>query len=92
MDSSSKCLVWADRYFFLKKYDHIGGGRLYDLLSVEYWWPHMRQDCVHFTAHCLNCQLEKGVYSRESNLEHLPLPVAARSEWHLDLAPDLPTS
>mgnify|MGYP006048044529 FL=1 len=52
----------------------------------------MRQDCVHFTAHCLNCQLEKGVYSRESNLEHLPLPVAARSEWHLDLVPDLPTS
>ena len=46
---------------------------------------------MQFTAHCLNCQLEKGVFARESTLEHLPLPVAARSEWHLDLAPVLPS-
>ena len=70
---------------------HVGGARLYELLTLEYWWPHMRQDCVQFTAHCLNCQLEKVVFARESTLEHLPLPVAACSEWHLDLAPDLPS-
>ena len=42
------------------QHHHVGGDKLFHLLSSTYYWPSMRADCIKHVAHCFECQLNHG--------------------------------
>ena len=39
---------------------HPGGKRTFELISLKYWWPKMRQSIEHYVRRCDKCQTWKG--------------------------------
>jgi hypothetical protein len=39
---------------------HPGSKRTFELISIRYWWPRMRQDIEDFVKRCEKCQTRKG--------------------------------
>ena len=70
-------------------HSHVGGEKLCHLLTAQYYWPAMRQDCSAFVGHCFECQLSAGRSHGSWMGQLLPLPPGPRVEWSLDLVTTL---
>ncbi|CAI5799358.1 retrotransposon 1, partial [Podarcis lilfordi] len=72
---------------------HFGRYRMTHLVSLEFWWPHLKADVARYVASCDVCRWAKGPTERPPGLLQ-PLPVPPHP-WHtvsLDFVVDLPPS
>ena len=72
---------------------HFSWSRTEDLISRQFWWPHMRTSIQTFVQHCTSCQQNKSSTQRPHGLlQPLSIP---DSRWHtvtMDFIIDLPVS
>ena len=72
---------------------HFSWSRTADLISRQFWWPHMRESVQAFVSSCLSCQRSKSNTNRPHGLL-TPLSIPD-SRWHtvtMDFIMDLPKS
>jgi Integrase core domain/Integrase zinc binding domain len=65
---------------------------MFHMLRTHYWWPKLEVDCATYTAHCLACQLERGVHGAGWGGTMIEPPVGPRTTWSLDLMTELPAT
>ena len=61
---------------------HPGRGKTAKLLSAQYYWPGLANDCARFVANCRTCRRTHVPRDRAPGLLH-PLPIAQRCWQHV---------
>ena len=64
---------------------HPGVGRLFEMLSRNFTWKNMYQDCKVFTSSCTVCaRCKKGLFGYSAPLKPIPRPSHPFSRLHID--------
>ena len=70
---------------------HVGKTKSLQLVTRNYWWPHLRQDVTNYVLHCPLCQRNKGRTMKQAGLlQPLPVPTFRWESVSLDFIMQLP--
>ena len=70
---------------------HVGRTKSLQLVTRNYWWPHLRQDVTNYVLHCPLCQRNKGRTMKQAGLlQPLPVPTFRWESVSLDFIMQLP--
>ena len=67
------------------RHSHVGGEKLYHILSSTYYWPTLKADCAAYAGRCFECQVAAGRSTGSWAGKLLPLPPGPRVVWACDL-------
>ena len=72
---------------------HFGVHKTLELVSRQYWWPHLRQFIEEYVCSCDTCCRSKSPRHRSYGLlQPLPIPENPWKSISLDFITDLPVS
>lgn len=71
---------------------HYGAKKYYELISREYYWPHLMSDLKRYVANCHLCQKSKVSRRKFGFLKPLPIPAQRWTDISVDFIGPLPLS
>ena len=70
---------------------HMGGEKTLEVVECQYFWPSIKKDILHWSAHCPQCQQNKVTRHNRQSFSNFPDEPGRLNILHVDLVGPLPS-